>query len=217
MKGDFFSKVFMWLFIGLFITFACGYVICSSNSLLATFAGDGVYLICAIAQIVLCIVLSARIHKMQLTTAKILYIGYSILTGITFASILAYFEVSSVIYVFLATALVFGIFAFIGNTTKMDLSKIGTYALMALIAVIILEIINLFLLNSTISLAVIVISIIAFIAFIAYDVQRLKSLEHFGVDEEEKSKYAIIGAFELYLDFINLFIDLLRLFGKSKD
>lgn len=217
MKNDFFPKVFMWLFIGLLITFGCGYAICSSSSLLEMFVKDSVYILCAIVQIVLCIFLSARIHKMQLTTAKIMYIGYSILTGITFASLFAVFQLSSVIYVFLATSLVFGIFAFIGHTTKLDLSKVGTYALMALLAIIILEIINIFLLNSTISFAVLIIGVVVFIAFIAYDVQRLKSLEHFGIDEDEKSKYAILGAFELYLDFINLFIDLLRLFGKSKD
>ena len=154
---------------------------------------------------------------MQPMTAKILYLVYSLLTGITFASIFAVIHASTVIYAFLATALVFGIFALIGRTTKLDLSSIGTYALMGLIAVIILEIINLFLLNSTISFAVIIISIVVFIAFIAYDVQRLKSLEHFGVDEDDKEKYAILGAFELYLDFINLFLDILKLFAKSRD
>ena len=215
--NSFFSKVFMWLFIGLLITFASGYYVASSESLLYTLASDGMYILFIIIQIVVCIFLSARIHKMQPMTAKILYLVYSLLTGITFASIFAVIHASTVIYAFLATALVFGIFAFIGRTTKLDLSSIGTYALMGLIAVIILEIINLFLLNSTISFAVIIISIVVFIAFIAYDVQRLKSLEHFAVDEDDKEKYAIFGAFELYLDFINLFLDILKLFAKSRD
>ena len=215
--NSFFSKVFMWLFIGLLITFASGYYVASSESLLYTLASDGMYILFIIIQIVVCIFLSARIHKMQPMTAKILYLVYSLLTGITFASIFAVIHASTVIYAFLATALVFGIFALIGRTTKLDLSSIGTYALMGLIAVIILEIINLFLLNSTISFAVIIISIVVFIAFIAYDVQRLKSLEHFGVDEDDKEKYAIFGAFELYLDFINLFLDILKLFAKSRD
>lgn len=217
MKNGFLSKVFMWLFIGLLTTFACGYYICSSSALLSAFVNDGIYLICIIAQIILCIVLSARLEKMKLTTAKILFILYAILTGVTFAGIFAVFELGSVIFVFLATAIVFGIFAFIGHVTKFDLSSFGTYALMALIAVIILEIINMFLLNSTVSFLVIIISVLVFVVFTAYDMQRLRIFESIGVDEESKEKYAILGAFELYLDFINLFIELLKLFGKSRD
>ena len=115
--------------------------------------------------------------------------------------------------VFLVTAILFLIFAIIGKTTKVDLTKISTILLMALLGVIVCTIINIFLQNSTFDMILSGISVLIFLGFIAYDIQKIKRLDGW-VNEEN---LAVIGAFELYLDFINIFLDLLNLFGNSKD
>ena len=124
------------------------------------------------------------------------------------------FELESILVVFLVTSLLFGIFALIGKTTKIDLSKIGTFLLIGLLGIIILEIINIFVMSSSLDMFACIVSIIIFLGFIAWDMQKVKRLNESG---ENSDNMAIICAFELYLDFINVFIDLLRLFGKSKD
>ena len=118
-------------------------------------------------------------------------------------------------YVFLITAIIFGIFAFIGYVTKIDLTKIGTYLIMALIAIIICSIINIFINSNTFEFILSIISIIIFVGFTAYDVQKIQRMSNYNLIPEEN--LAIYGALELYLDFINLFIDLLRIFGKNNN
>ena len=120
-KQTLLSKVFMWMFIGLFVTFLTGYVVSlNPNMLLSLFGGVG-YVFCVICELLLVIFLSARISKMSPTTAKVSFLLYSFVTGLTFASIFIVYELTSIIYVFLITALVFGVFAFIGSSTKLDL------------------------------------------------------------------------------------------------
>lgn len=214
MENSFYSKVFKWLFIGLLTTFASGFLAMNSISLLKfLFSGIG-YIIVIIAQLGLCVFLTARINKMQPSTAKICFVAYSILTGLTFSILFLMFKLDSIIMVFLVTALLFGLFAFIGKTTKMDLSKLGTFLLIGLIGVILLEVINIFLMNNSLNMIACILSIVIFLGYIAWDIQRVKRMNDSG---ENNDNYAIICAFELYLDFINVFIDLLRLFGKNKD
>ena len=165
-----------------------------------------------IAQIVLCIVFSVRIGKMSPNVAKALYLGYTLLTGATFGGLFIAYEMSSIIFIFLATSIILGVFALIGYRTNVDLNKMGTYLLMGLLAIIILEIINIFLANSSLDIGLCILGIIIFIGYIAFDMQRIK---HFATSESEN--LAVLGAFELYLDFINIFLDLLRLFGNSRD
>lgn len=209
-----FYKVFAWLFVGLLVTFASGYLVSTNlNLLTAIFAGSG-YWIIFILEIVIAIVLGARINKMAPTTAKILYVLYAGLTGLTFSSIFIIYDMISVMLVFLISSILFGIFALIGKTTKMDLSKIGTYLIMGLLAIIILEIVNIFVMNQTLDMATCIISIIIFFGYIAFDMQRLARLDAAGYGSDN---IAIYSAFQLYLDFINLFVKLLRLFGKERD
>ena len=120
---------------------------------------------------------------------------------------------SSIIFIFLITALVFLIFALIGYFTKINLTKLGTILFMGLIGILIASIINIFVQSQTFDLILVIIGIIVFIGYIAYDINKVKRLEG-QIDED---KLSIIGALELYLDFINLFIRLLQLFGKNKD
>lgn len=206
-----FGKVFMWMFIGLLITFLPGYVVSSNDNMLYNIFSGGTYFILIIIELVLVVYLSARIHKMQVTTARIVFILYSFVSGLTFGSIFIVFKMSSIMLIFLITAILFGIFALIGRFTKLDLTKAGTILLMMLLGIVICTFVNVFLKNDTLDLFVSYISIIVFLGFTAYDMQKIKMLSYEFDDED---KIAIIGALELYLDFINIFIDLLRIFGK---
>ena len=206
-----FGKVFMWMFIGLLITFLTGYVVSSNDNMLYNIFSGGTYFILIVIELVLVVYLSARIHKMQVTTARIVFILYSFVSGLTFGSIFIVFKMSSIMLIFLITAILFGIFALIGRFTKLDLTKAGTILLMMLLGIVICTFVNVFLKNDTLDLFVSYISIIVFLGFTAYDMQKIKMLSYEFDDED---KIAIIGALELYLDFINIFIDLLRIFGK---
>lgn len=206
-----FGKVFMWMFIGLLVTFLTGYVVSVNDNMLYNIFSGGTYFLLIIIELVLVIFLSARIKKMQVTTARIVFILYSFVTGLTFGSIFVVFELTSIILVFLIAASLFGLFALIGYFTKLDLTKLGTILLMMLLGVVICVIVNMFLNNSTFDLVISCISIIVFLGFTAYDIQKIKLLAY---EFEEEGKVAIIGALELYLDFINIFLDLLRIFGN---
>ena len=206
-----FGKVFMWMFIGLLITFLTGYVVSSNDNMLYNIFSGGTYFILIIIELVLVVYLSARIHKMQVTTARIVFILYSFVSGLTFGSIFIVFKMSSIMLICLITAILFCIYALIGRFTKLDLTKAGTILLMMLLGIVICTFVNVFLKNDTLDLFVSYISIIVFLGFTAYDMQKIKMLSYEFDDED---KIAIIGALELYLDFINIFIDLLRIFGK---
>lgn len=209
------SKTFGWMFIGLLVTFLTGYVVSLNENMLYNIMSTWGMILCVVVELGLVIFLSARITKMQPTTAKISFLLYSFVSGLTFSSIFMVYSLNSIMYVFLITAVVFAIFAAIGAFTKIDLTKIGSYLLMALLAIIICTIVNIFLNSTSFDLFLSIIIIIVFIGFTAYDVQRLKRLSGTGIINEEN--LAIYGALELYLDFINLFLELLRLFGSSHD
>ena len=215
MGKNIFAKVFLWMFIGLLVTFLTGYVVSLNENMLYNIMSTWGMILCVVVELGLVIFLSARITKMQPTTAKISFLLYSFVSGLTFSSIFMVYSLNSIMYVFLITAVVFAIFAAIGAFTKIDLTKIGSYLLMALLAIIICTIINIFLNSTSFDLFLSIIIIIVFIGFTAYDVQRLKRLSGTGIINEEN--LAIYGALELYLDFINLFLELLRLFGSSHD
>lgn len=212
-SNNLFSKVFMWMFIGLAITFGIGYYVSVNPNMLFNVFGSYYWLL-IIAELVVVIWLSARIRKMKPTTAKLLFCAYSFLTGLTFSSIFVIYEISSIIYVFGITAVLFLIFALIGYFTKIDLTKIGVYLFMALLGVIICSIINIFLGSETFDLGITIVCLIVFIIYIAYDMQIIKR-NLYLIPEEDN--LAIYGALQLYLDFINIFLRLLQLFGRSRD
>ena len=205
-----FSKIFFWMFIGLAITFGIGYYVSlNENMLYNVFSKYYIFLI--IAELVVVIWLSARIRKMQPTTAKLLFCAYSFLTGLTFSSIFVVYKMTSIVMVFGITSLIFLIFALIGYFTKLDLTKIGTYLFMILLGVIICSLINMFVGSSTFDLGITIVALIIFIAYIAYDIQIIKR-NLYLIPEEDN--LAIYGALQLYLDFINIFLYVLRIVGK---
>ena len=207
------SKVFTWMFIGLLITFLTGYYVSLNEFALSRIFSGYTYIIIAIIEFILVIYLSARITKMNPTTARICFLLYSFITGITFGAIFIVYEMASIIYTFLITAIVFGLCALIGKTTKLDLTKIGSYLVIALIGVILCSIVNVFLKSTGFEMLISIVTILIFLGLTAYDVQKIQRLE--GIIPEEN--LPIYGALELYLDFINIFIELLKFFGKAKD
>ena len=211
MKNEIYSKIFMWMFVGLALTFGIAYYTSTNVDALSMIFGKGMYIVFAIVEIALAIFLGVRITKMKPATAKFCYLLYTCLTGLTFSSIFVAYKVTSIVFVFGITAVLFLIFALIGKYTKMDLSKLGTYLFMMLLGVIICSIINIFLQSEGFNLVITIISLLIFLGYIAFDIQKVKRLE--AVVPEEN--LAILGAFESYLDFINVFIDLLRLFGDN--
>ncbi len=207
-------KTFIWMFIGLIVTFATGYIVSINENMLLTLYDGPLLWILIILEFALVIFFSARVRKMSPTTAKICFLLYSFINGLTFSSVFIVFEISSVMYVFLIAAIIFAIFGAIGYFTNYKLSGIGNYLLMALVGIIICTIVNIFLGNDTFDLIISIISLVIFIGFTAYDVQTIKELSDSGVDNDVA---AINGAFEIYLDFINIFIHLLQIIGDAKD
>ncbi len=210
---DVFSKVFMWLFVGLLITFGMGYGI-QESTLMDTLFSGGLYLFVWLAEIVIAIVLAVRIRKIKPLTATILYLFYTALTGITFATIFAYFELGSIMIIFGVTALIMLLFGLVGYFTKIDLTKISTFLFMGILAIIIMSVVNIFIGSETLDLGLCIIGIIIFMAYIAFDIQAIKR-KLYGIENQDS--LAIYGAFQLYLDFVNIFLDLLSLFGNSRD
>lgn len=214
MGNKLFSKVFAWMFIGLLITFATGFYVAMHPNMLYNIFSTGLHFGLLILEIVLVVWLSARSHKMKFSTASIVYVIYSVVTGLTFSSFFVIYELGSIMFIFALTALLFGIFALLGYTTNTDLSKFSTIFLMGLIGIILATIINIFLNNSMLEIIISWVSIILFLGITAHDIQKIKALSNVITDE---NAIAIIGALDLYLDFINIFIDLIKLFGKTRD
>ena len=213
MEKSVYPKIFMWMFIGLLITFGTGYFVATSEEMLTAVFSSGIYFILIIAELATVIFLSARIQKMSVTTARLSFILYSFLTGLTFSSIFVVYKLSSILFVFLIAAVVFLFFAIVGAVTKIDLSKLGTILLMMLVGIILCSLLNAFIGSENFDIALCIISLIIFFGFIAYDMQKIRRLS----EQFDEDKLAIIGALELYLDFINIFVDLLRIFGNSRD
>ena len=211
-KNEIYPKVFLWLFVGLLVTFLTGYSISLNPTMVYNLLTGASYIILVVLEFGIAIFFSVRLNKMSKITATICYLIYSFITGLTFSSIFLVFNLSSIMLVFLITSITFGIFALIGYTTKKDLSSWTNYLLMALLAVIVATIINIFIKSSTFELIVTIISIVVFLAYIVYDMKKAEAL----VDYNEEAG-PIYAAFQLYLDFINIFVDLLQLIGDISD
>lgn len=213
MKNNLYSKMFMWMFIGLMITFLTGYYVSTNPNMLYNIFATKLYWVIFIAELITVVVLSARIMKMSKNGAIFGFLLYSFITGLTFSSIFVLFKMSSIMFVFLITAVLFLVFALIGYFTKMDLTKLGSILFMGLLGIILASLLNLIFKSESFDLVLIILGIIIFMGYIAYDINKVKRLE--GMIDEDK--LAIIGALDLYLDFLNLFIRLLQIFGKSND
>ena len=207
------SRMFAWLFAGILLSFAVAMFVIKNDDLLAKIYSTGIYYIIIIAELITVIVFSRRIYKMSFTAAIFTYLLYSFLTGLTLSAIFVIYDITSIIYAFGVTAGLIFIFALIGYFAKVDLTKISTYLFMAILGLIICEIINIFIASQTFNFALLILGVIIFIVYIAFDIQKVKQ----NIYQLDDDKLPLMGAMELYMDFINLFIRILELFGKRRD
>jgi FtsH-binding integral membrane protein len=216
----YFRKVFAWMALALAVTGAVAAAIGHSqralNVLIGTGGGSWVLIACIVVELGLVAALVGLVQHMDLFEAAATFLGYSALNGITLSVVVAEFTTRSIFATLFVTAAMFGVIAVLGYTTSIDLSHWGTFLLMALVGQIIGVFVNIFWLNSTLYWISTATGVVLFSAFTAYDVQRLKSYEVPGATGEAVEKSAIVGALALYLDFVNLFLYLLRLFGHRK-
>jgi FtsH-binding integral membrane protein len=210
------QKVYFWMFIGLIITSVTAYVVSTEPDIYNVILGnDIVFLGLLIAQFVAILTVSAFIRRIPDNLAEITFGLYCFLTGLTLSSIFLEFDIYSIAYVVLITAAMFGFMSLYGYVTKTDLTSVGNIATMALFGVILALIVNLFLMNSALDTILSIVGVLVFSAFTAHDTQKIKST--LMENGEDLIKKEILGALNLYLDFVNLFLDLLDLFGKRRE
>lgn len=215
--SGFMTKVYGWMTLGLATTGLTAYFVYSSGLMYNIFSNSTNLLLLVIAQFAAVIFLSAKINTMEKSTAGLLFFAYSLLTGITFSVILAAFTAESVQEVFLITGATFGILSAYGFATKKELSSMGSFMFIGLIGLIIASLVEVFMASSALHFAISVIGIIVFAGLTAWDTQKIKKMYIANIGNEDfASKGAILGALSLYLDFINLFIYLLRLLGDRR-
>jgi len=212
-------KVYIWMALALAITGLTAYGVASSpNILAAIYSNKALMWGLIIAELALVFVVSGMINRLSLTTATILFIVYSVLNGVVLSSIFLVYSMTSIANVFFITAGTFAVMAFYGYTTKRDLSSIGRILFMALIGLIIATVVNLFVKSSGFDMILSYLGVLIFVGLTAWDTQKIKqmlAMQEFA--DENAQKIALVGALSLYLDFINLFLYLLRIFGGSRD
>lgn len=209
-------KVYTWMTLALVITGVTAYGVASSPTLLATIYNSGLIWGLIIAEFVLVFAISGAINKLSLSTATLLFIIYSVVNGATLSSIFVIYEPMVITKVFFITAGTFGAMALYGYTTKKDLTSIGKILFMALIGLIIASVVNMFLKSPGFDYILSYIGVAIFIGLTAWDSQKIKQMMQMQYDMSEGAqKLALLGALTLYLDFINLFLYLLRIFGGS--
>jgi FtsH-binding integral membrane protein len=212
-------KVYLWMTLALLITGFTAYYVATTPAILSLIlANQAVFWGLAIAEIALVIGLSAAINKLSLTTATIMFVGYSVINGATMSFIFLAYTASSITNVFLITAATFAVMALFGYFTKTDLTSLGKILLMALIGIIIATLVNIFTKSQGLTVILNYLGVLVFVGLTAYDSQKIKQMLLMAPDAGETAqKIALLGALSLYLDFINLFLYLLRIFGSRRD
>ena len=211
-------KVYTWMALALVITGICAYGVAASPSLVTLISsGRFTFFGLIIAELALVWYISARLNTLSLSTATMLFTLYAALNGVTLSVIFLVYNITIISQVFFITAGTFGVMAFYGYTTKKDLSVIGHILYMALIGLIIATVVNLFMQNPMFDYILSYIGVGVFVGLTAWDSQKIKRILTEMPDAgEEAQKFALLGALTLYLDFINLFLYLLRIFSKRR-
>ncbi len=214
----FLTKVYGWMMLGLLLTSVTAVFTASSEVMLSfVFSSKLTFYGLIFAQLGLVVYLSARIQKMAASTATLVFLAYAILTGITLSSIFAVYKTDSIATTFLTSALMFGGMSLYGFVTKRDLNGMGQFMMMGLFGIVIASLLNIFFQSDDLSWIISFIGVIVFTGLTAYDTQKMKSMSYVMMEGSEVArKGAIMGALTLYLDFINLFLMLLRLFGSRR-
>ena len=218
-QNAFINRVFGWMFAGLAVSGGVSWYL-GTHCVELIMKYSGAYLFLAIAEIVLVIVLSAGLRKFSAATAAVLFVIFALLNGVTLSWIFMAYEVGVLAKAFFAASGTFGAMGLIGYTTRRDLSGVGGICTMGLIGLIIASVVNMIWYNGTADLIISWVGILIFVGLTAWDVQKIKRLaiaaDEGAISASDAKKYAVVGALELYLDFINLFLFLLRLFGGGR-
>lgn len=217
-QASFITSVYSWMSVALVITAVVAMFTASSPALLNFIFGTKLVMWGLIlGQLGMVIYLSAAIQRMSATTATVVFLLYSAITGLVLSSVFAIFTAASIASTFFVTAGTFGAMSMYGYFTKRDLTKMGSLLYMALIGLILASLVNWFMASSTLYWITTFAGVLIFTGLIAYDTQKIKDMNIIGNEgTDEDRKEAIMGALTLYLDFINLFLYLLRLLGRRE-
>lgn len=216
--GKIMRRVFGKMTLGILLTAIISMLVASNTSMMLTiFQHSWMMWGLIIAQLAVVLILSARINKMSASTASVMFYLYALLTGVTLTPIFVVYSGDAIVRTFFITAATFGIMAAFGYVTKKDLSRFGSILFMVLIGLIVVTLVNLFLKSTMLDWVISLVGVAVFIGLTAWDTQKIKQMAAETVGEENVSKVATIGALELYLDFINLFLYLLRIFGGNRN
>ncbi len=213
-----FRNVYLWMTMALALTALTAYTVAGSETLLqAIFTNRALFFGLIIGELALVFILAANILRMSFLTATLMFIAYSVVNGATLSVIFLVYDLGSIGLTFLVTAGMFGAMSLYGFVTGRDLSSWGNLLFMTLVGVVIASLVNLFLKSETLMWIVTYIGIVLFVGLTAYDTQRIKRMIHSGAAvDETMQKLALLGALSLYLDFVNLFLYMLRLLGNRR-
>ncbi len=219
--NSFIQGVYNWMALGLGLTGLVAFFVANNPTLLQLIFGNKlIFFGLIIGELALVFTISSRVHKMEASTATKLFLLYAALNGATLSVVFLAYTASSIASTFLICAATFGACSIYGMTTKKDLTSWGGFLFMGLIGIIIASVVNIFLQSSAVSMIVSYIGVFIFIGLTAYDTQRLKAMamtQPEGLDEAVIRKGSILGALSLYLNFINMFLFMLHIFGGSRD
>lgn len=212
------KRVYVRMFIGLLVSAFCALGVASSPAAISFIFGNqivfwGIF----IALFAMAILIPARMNKMASGTVLILFLVYAALMGVLISSIFMVYQISAIVATFFITAGTFGAMSVYGYVTKTDLTKMGSFLMMALFGLIIAMVVNIFLHSATMSYVVSIIGVLVFVGLTAWDTQQVKQLSAANLDPALADKLATMGAMNLYLDFINLFLFILRIFGGNRN
>lgn len=210
-------SIYNYMGLGLALTGLTAFVVATSPTLMAVIFGTPLKWVVMLAPLGFVFFLSARVHRMSVAAAQIAFWAFAIAMGLSLASIFLVFTGTSIARVFFITAATFGAVSLYGYTTKRDLSQFGSFLVMGLIGIVIASLVNLFLGSSALQFAISVIGVLVFTGLTAWDTQRLKEEYVESLGQELIAKNAIMGALSLYLNFINLFVMFLQLFGQNRE
>jgi FtsH-binding integral membrane protein len=217
-QRKFLTKVYGWMSLALLLSGITAFIVATSPFLINLVFGNKIgFPLLAIGEIVLVWWLSASIRKISTMAASIAFLAYSVINGATLASIFYVFSLDSIIVVFLVSALMFIGMSLYGVFSKSDIMSFGRYFSMAIIGLIVASVINIFLKSSGFSWVISIVTVVIFTGLTAYDTRKMILVSQQADGSDMFQKASIIGALELYLDFINIFLALLRIFGKSRD
>ena len=207
------SKTFLWMFLGLLVSGIAAWYTFSSNLFTYIYMGN-LFNTLLIVEIVVVIIFSLLFKKLPASVVAILYFAYAIINGITLSVIFAVFVLDSILYCFIVAALAFGGMALFGYKTSVDMHKFAPMLFGFLIAGIVMSVVNIFVGNDMLEIVISWVVLLVFFGITAYDIQKIKNMQYFG--DVPENKIHIYGAMQIYLDFINIFLRVLSIFGKRR-